>query len=202
MNHEHSEPEDTQSESGGYPEQDHSTNGSQGHRRSSGTGSDGSLAANRPIPPEGDGSAPLDAELIEEVTHQVTHEMMAMRSGPLPESAEYEGYERVLEGSADRILSMAELSAAAAAEATRANAYATRAAADSVTEDGATVKRGQIIFAVLTLAFLICSLLALALGHPIAAAFPFAASIAAGFKVVVTPINGDRWKPERKEATD
>lgn len=100
------------------------------------------LEANGNIDPEGDGRSSandlIDGELLDEVADRVTENTMAVYSysGPLPPSSEFASYEKVLPGAADRILFMAEESARAAAEATKADAAATRAAAESVAEDG------------------------------------------------------------------
>lgn len=91
----------------------------------------------------GDGqAATLNGEIVDPSVglREATHELLAMaRSGPLPEVTEFRGYESVLPGSADRILKMAEISAEAGANATNANAEATRAVAASVHEEGRAV---------------------------------------------------------------
>lgn len=132
--------------------------------------------------------------------------MATHRSGPLPESSEYRGYEDVLEGSAERILAMAEISAKAAAdathanaEATRANAEATRAAAGSVREDANTVKRGQYLYAGLTVLCLVLGTVLVVAGHAGLAAVPYVGSILTGIGIVVRPVNTDRWRTDFRE---
>lgn len=119
------------------------------------------------------------------------------RSGPLPEVSEFEGYEKVLPGSAERIMKMAELSANAAAEATLADAAVTRAAGESITEDGRAVKRGQTWFGVLGLALItLAGILAVqGIGGP--AALVALLGVMSGFGVLIRPVNNDRWKPEK-----
>lgn len=149
----------------------------------------------------------LEGEIYDEVQRGVEHGVeqalvqMVSHSGPIPPAAEFAAYEAILTGAADRILAMAEKSSAAAAEATSADAAATRAAATSILEDGAAVKRGQYIYAVITLVCLVLAVILILFGHPIPAAVSGVAGIVSGFGVLITPVNKDRWRPQPPQST-
>lgn len=144
----------------------------------------------------------IEGEIYDEVQRGVEHGVeqalvqMVSHSGPLPPASEFAAYEAVLSGAADRILAMAEKSSEAAAEATSADAAATRAAASSILEDGAAVKRGQYIYACITIVCLVLAVILVIFGHPIPAAVSGVAGIVSGFGVLITPVNKDRWRPQ------
>lgn len=141
----------------------------------------------------------LTAEFIDDRVDERVEILSARvsRSGPLPESTEFAGYENVLPGAAERIMAMAEQAANAAAEATMADAAATKAAAESITEDGRAVKRGQTWFGVLAI-LLIALAAGLAIsGNTAVAALATLLAVASGFGVLIRPVNTERWKPEK-----
>lgn len=208
MNHDASEPSapdiDSAEESGsnddvtGHPDQARGDR-TPGHGPSSG------MEHHRTGSPEGDGSAPLDAEFVDSETGEpIRHGIVAVsRSGPLPTVSEFRGYEEVVPGAAERILQLAELSTRAAANATAANAEATRAEADasragaeSVRQDAVAIKRGQYIFAGL---FGVCVVVAFILaltGNSAIAVAPLVLAGITGCGILVRPVNPSRWRGE------
>ena len=118
------------------------------------------------------------------------------RSGPLPAVEEFKGYESVLPGAAERIMKMAELNAKAAAEMTEADATATRAAAESVAEDGRAVKRGQTWFGFLALLLIVIAGFLAFQGEGVPAIFVALFGALSGFGTIIRPVNGQRWRPK------
>lgn len=145
----------------------------------------------------------VTAEFIDELVDERVDKQFGLlsarvsRSGPLPEVSEFAGYENVLPGAAERIMSMAELAAKAAAEATLADAAATRAAADSITEDGRAVKRGQTWFGTLAVILIALAGLLAFYGNAWSAAATAGLGMISGFGVLIRPVNTERWKPEK-----
>lgn len=160
-----------------------------------------SLATNGRLSPKSDERLPEHDAIVQAVEEGIGTELQTIsasisRSGPLPDVAEFKGYEAVLPGAAERIMAMAELNAQVAAEMTRADAAATLAAANSVTEDGKAVKRGQTWFGVLSLLLIgIAALLALN-GADTSAAVVAIVGMLSGFGILIRPVNGQRWRPK------
>lgn len=94
-------------------------------------------------------------------------------------------------------MSMAERAADAAAEATLADAAATRAAAESITEDGRAVKRGQWLFWGLAVALIVLAGILALNGDAWSAGVAALLSMISGFGLLIRPINTERWRPEK-----
>lgn len=90
---------------------------------------------------------------------------------------------------------MAEKSTEAAREATLADAEATRAGAASVLEDSKAVKRGQYIFAGLTILLILTVIIFVITGHPTPALVAGIAGFITGLGAMITPVNQERWRP-------
>lgn len=168
---------------------EHSSHSGMGRHRESDQGGHGGVQPDEAVEGEVMDDS-IQREIQEAVFQMVSH------SGPLPPASEFAAYENVLKGSADRILAMAELSADAAAEATKADAAATRAAADSILEDGKAVKRGQIIFAVISILLIIAAIVLAFMGQPTTAYVTGGAGIVVGLAALITPVNKERWRPQ------
>lgn len=157
------------------------------------------------IPSRRNGHLQADDSLEAEIIHQVTDAVTQVtRIAPLPEPRELQQYDRVQPGLADRIVRMAEESAAAANAATHADAEVSRAVASSIREDANAIQRGQWMFLVLAVFCLAAAVWLAFAGQP-------AISVALGvlgtiniFGVLIRPVNGKRWRPGHGEesATD
>lgn len=175
----------------------------EGRSSASGPGGAAGLDHDRSGAQVGDGRVPLDAEVVDpDFEQQVGHSVLAFaRSGPLPGYSEFRGYESVVSGAGDRILKIAELSAAASADATYANAEATRAEADatragaeSVREDAAAIRRGQLIFGGIAVLCTAAGTILALTGQGLFSVPPFVCGLLSGCGVLIRPVNGSRWR--------
>ncbi|WP_165241252.1 DUF2335 domain-containing protein [Corynebacterium lizhenjunii] len=182
-----------------------------GYPSSSDTRSDGkrgeSLATNGTGSPGRDGLSTQDevveAEFLDQVSDRVTSQLLSVtRIAPLPEPGELQAYERIQQGLADRIVQMAENSAEAANAATNSNAAVNNALAESILEDGRSLRRGQWMFFTLAVLFLVT-----AVGLEFSGRTPFATGMGIlGFLslvgVVIRPKTGPRWSSTSKDEYD
>ena len=132
-------------------------------------------------------------ETVEIDRLQRSGQISVTRIAPLPTPAELKGYDDISPGLANRIVRMAEESSDAAASATRSDAEVNNAIADSIRSEAASLKRGQWIFAALTILFLIASVFLEVLDRT-----PFATGIGVlGFLslvgIILRPVSAPRW---------
>lgn len=128
----------------------------------------------------GDGSI---TDLPEGSAQQIEAVFAQYATGPLPVSGEFGGYENILPGSADRILTMAEEQSNAQSEGIKANAQVQRSIADSIIRNGKRKDREQWIFAVLAFAALGAALVFAWNDKPIPAVVGLIVLAAAGYEI-------------------
>ncbi|WP_082028351.1 DUF2335 domain-containing protein [Corynebacterium humireducens] len=167
--------------------------------RAEGLGADGTVPANSYGHAAEDHA--LEGELLDQaVREEIAHQVMAVtRIAPLPEPRELLEYDQIEPGLANRIVAMAEKSADAANAATLSNAEVNNALASSIREDAYAVRRGQWMFTVLAVLFLLSAVgLALIGNTPFAIAMGVLGFLS-GAGVLIRPVNQARWKPASKE---
>ncbi|MGS2664908.1 DUF2335 domain-containing protein [Corynebacterium glucuronolyticum] len=145
----------------------------------------------------------VEGEILDEVSDRLTNQLLRVtRIAPLPEPSELQGYENIQQGLANRIVTMAENSAEAANEATKSNAAVNKAIAESILEDGKSIRRGQWMFFSLAVLFLATAAVLELLGRT-----PFATGMGIlGFLslvgVLIQPRTNTKWKPISKGEDD
>lgn len=82
-----------------------------------------------------------EAELIDHFQGVVQAALTSIRVAPIPDPRELQEYENIEAGFANRIITMAEESAAAANTATLSNAEINNAVAESIREESRSIKR-------------------------------------------------------------
>lgn len=157
-------------------------------KRGGGLAADGAGATERDGLPEQDNS--VEAEILDPRAAADDSQLVGyIRSAPLPDPEELRAYERVEPGLANRIVKMAESSVEALNAATKSNAAVNNALAESILEDGHSVRRGQWMFFTLAIAFLVTAIVLEFSGRALANNSPYDMAVKS---LETTPRGGNR----------
>lgn len=206
MTDEHTNHEEDKPQPSDSPLQRRTSHSNSSDTRPNGKRGEG-LEANGAGSPERDRLAKQDevveAEILDQVSNRVANRLLSVtRIAPLPEPVELQAYENIEQGLANRIVTMAEKSAEAANAATKSNAAVNNALAESILEDGKSIRRGQWMFFALAVLFLATAVGLEALGRTSFATGMGVLGFLSLVGVVIRPKTGPQWKPTNKGEDD
>ena len=122
-------------------------------------------------------------------------QLIVSKSGPLPAVEDFDGYERILPGAADRILSMAESSVEMKSLAVKADAEVQRSVAESICRSSRVGSRQQWIFAALAAGTIVAAVVLAWGGKEVPSLLAFVIAIASGVASYKTSANKPDFIP-------